>query len=132
MPAFKKTDAMVIRCEKVKLKFISTKGNDFGENSFFNVMDKDKLNEILAVKTHFDSENEIADLRNEPLSKEHFPFFMDKDKTDIILKVNAKKVSCKTEMEKDKVYNALIEFTHYDFVTKDKEVCKGWSCSVKF
>jgi len=57
---------------------------------------------------------------------------MDKDKTDIILKVNAKKVSCKNELEKDKVYTALIEFTHYDFVTKDKEVCKGWSCSVKF
>ena len=130
MPA-KKAESLVIRCEKVKLKYISTKGNGFGENSFFNVVDKDKLNEILAAKTHFDSENEIADLRNEPLSKEHFPFFMDKDKTDIILKVNAKKVSCKNELEKDKVYTALIEFTHYDFITKDKDICKGWSALVK-
>ena len=70
----KKAESLVIRCEKVKIKFISTKGNDFGENSFFNVIDKDKLNEILSLKSHFDSENEIADLRNEPLSKQHFPF----------------------------------------------------------
>ena len=84
MPAFKKAESHIIRCEKVKIKFISTKGNDFGENSFFNVVDKDKLNEILAVKNNFDSDNQIADLRNEPLSKQHFPFFMDKDKTYII------------------------------------------------
>jgi len=132
MPVSKK-DALIIKCEKVKLKFISTKGNDFGENSFFNVLDKDKLNEILSVKRHFDSENEIAELRNEPLSKQHFPFFMDAEKTDIILKVNHKKVSCKNELEKDKVYNATIEFTHYDFENKEtKENIKGWSCSVKF
>ena len=57
---------------------------------------------------------------------------MDKDKTDIILKVNSKKVSCNNELETYKVYNATIEFTHYDFVTKEKEVCKGSSALVKF
>ena len=54
-------------------------------------------------------------------------------KTDIILKVNHKKVSCKNELEKYKVNNSTIEFTHYDFEHKEsKEKIKGWSCSVKF
>ena len=98
----------------------------------FSMLSKKKNLMKSSVKKHFDSENEIADLRNEPLSKQHFPFFMDKDKTDIILKVNSKKVSCKNELEQNKVYNASIEFTHYDFETKEKEQIKGWSCTVKF
>jgi hypothetical protein len=131
MPAFKKADARMIICNDVKLKFISTKGNAFGENSFFNVVNKDKLSDILSVFKNDESENEIADLRNEPLStKQHFPFFMDKDKTDIILKVNITKIISKVTLEKDTVYNTRVEFTHYDFQNKQGEICKGWSCAV--
>ncbi len=92
---------------------------------------KKNNNDILTLKTKYEAENELADLRNEPLKiKERYPFFMDKDLKDIILKVNHTKVLCKDELEKDKIYTANLEFTFYDFENTEKEQIRGWSVSV--
>eukprot|EP00972_Heterocapsa_arctica_P055559 8195624-Heterocapsa_arctica.AAC.1 len=94
MPAFKvKADDAVTRCKDVKLKFVSTKGNDVGEHSLFNVTAKANMCDILGVHKQYEDDNDIKILRGEDVVQQHFPFFMSEEFKYISLNVNYTKVA---------------------------------------
>eukprot|EP00972_Heterocapsa_arctica_P002533 369090-Heterocapsa_arctica.AAC.1 len=49
-----------IKCKDVKLKFLSTKGNDYGSNCFFTVKKKAKLKELISKFEENEASNERA------------------------------------------------------------------------
>ncbi len=123
-------NSMIIKCKDVKLKFLSTKGNDFGSNCFFTVKNKTKLKDLISKFEEHETKREVAIHQGENPEKMHFPMFMS-DQEEFIIKVNLAKVSYGSELEKSKTYNATLEFKYYDFLNKEKDTVKGWSCSAE-
>ena len=121
---------MIIKCKDVKLKFLSTKGNDYGSNCFFTVKNKTKLKDLITAFTDHETKREVAISQGENPEKMHFPMFMS-DQEEFIIKVNLTKVSYGSELEKNKTYNTTLEFKYYDFLNKEKDNIKGWSCSAE-
>ena len=122
-------NSMIIKCKDVKLKFLSTKGNDFGSNCFFTVKNKTKLKDLISKFEECEQKKEVAISQGETPDKMHFPMFMS-DQEEFIIKINREKLQS-GELEKGKLYNATMEFKYYDFVNKEKETIKGWSCSAE-
>jgi hypothetical protein len=96
---------------------------------FFTVKNKIKLKELISKFDENEANNEKAIHQGETPVKLHFPMFMS-DQEEFIIKINRDKL-VSGDLEKGKTYNATFEFRYYDFINKEKEPIKGWSCSAE-